>query len=109
MLTQFEILTTQLLESFRKRIGFDIEHHLYLKSKKNTPFDYFPFYTSTSSVYSSKIEGESIEMDSFLKHKFLKIAYEPDYTKRADDLFAAYQFLEQKKLKKKNVLRLMKF
>ncbi|WP_211172694.1 hypothetical protein [Chitinophaga sp. Ak27] len=29
----------------------------------------FSFYTSVASVYSSKIEGEPIELDSYIKHK----------------------------------------
>ena len=40
--------------------------------------DTFSFYTSVSSVYSSKIEGENIELDSYIKHKMLKIEYQPD-------------------------------
>ena len=46
-----------------------------------------------------------MEVDSYMKHKFLKVKYKPDYTKRADDLYEAYAFIKRKKLKKKNVLR----
>ena len=60
--------------------------------------DYFKFYNSVSSVYSSKIEGEEIDFDSFYKHKFLNVKYQADYTKRADDLFAAYEFIYQNRL-----------
>ena len=31
--------------------------------------DSFSFYTSVSAVFSSKIEGEDIDLDSFVKHK----------------------------------------
>lgn len=31
--------------------------------------DTFSFYTSVSAVFSSKIEGESIELDSYVKYK----------------------------------------
>ena len=53
----------------------------------NIQVDYFQFYNSLSSVYSSKIEGEEIDFDSFYKHKFLNVKYKPDYTQNADDLF----------------------
>jgi Fic family protein len=56
-------------------------------------------------VYSSKIEGENIDFDSFYKHKFLKVKYKPDYTKKADDLFSAYEFIYKNKLSLKNVLK----
>src|SRR5690554_4980489 len=71
--------------------------------KVDIPVDYFQFYKSVSSVYSSKIEGEDIDFDSFFKHKFLKVKFKPDYTKKTDDLYAAYDFIENKKITLKNV------
>ncbi|WP_346854960.1 Fic family protein [uncultured Draconibacterium sp.] len=65
--------------------------------------DYFQFYKSVSSVYSSKIEGEDIDFDSFFKHKFLNVKFKPDYTRKADDLYAAYDFIDNHKLNLKNV------
>ena len=38
------------------------------------------------------IEGENIELDSFIKHKRLGVKYQPDYTRKIDDLYNAYQF-----------------
>ncbi len=69
----------------------------------NVPVDYFKFYNSVSSVYSSKIEGEKIDFDSFFKHKFLNVQYQLDYTKKADDLFLAYEFIYEKELTFKNL------
>ncbi len=105
MVKNLEIISNDLLKEFKDQIDFKPLENLTIKSKEKIPFDYFSFYTSVSSVYSSKIEGEQIEADSYLKHKFLKVKYEPDYTKKADDLFAAYVFSQHKKLSKKNVLK----
>jgi Fic family protein len=104
MVKNLEIVSNDLLKEFKAQIDFKPLKNLTRKSKEKIPFDYFSFYTSVSSVYSSKIEGEQIEADSYLKHKFLKVKYEPDYTKKADDLFTAYTFSQRKKLNKKNVL-----
>jgi len=57
--------------------------------------DEFSFYTSVASVYSSKIEGESIELDSYVKHKRFNIEFQPDYTLKIDDLYQAYQFASE--------------
>lgn len=65
--------------------------------------DYFAFYKAMSSVYSSKIEGEDIDFDSYYKHKFLQVAFLPDYTRKPDDLYAAYDFIEQNELTLENV------
>lgn len=52
----------------------------------------FSFYTSVASVFSSKIEGEDIELDSYIKHKRDGLEFKPDYTKKIDDLYDAYIF-----------------
>lgn len=58
----------------------------------------FSFYTSVSAVFSSKIEGEEIEMDSYIKHKRFGAKYQPDYTRKIDDLYDAYLFAQKSKL-----------
>jgi len=63
----------------------------------------FSFYTSVASVYSSKIEGEEIELDSYIKHKRFGVQFQPDYTKKVDDLYAAYFFAQQNKLNGENI------
>lgn len=105
MIEGLEIISNDLLVAYEKRIDFNPFENLTIKSEEQIPFDYFSFYTSVSSVYSSKIEGENIEADSYIKHKFLNVKYEPDYTKKADDLFEAYKFSQHQKLNEKNVLK----
>jgi Fic family protein len=63
----------------------------------------FSFYTSVSSVFSSKIEGEDIELDSYIKHKKFGIEFLPDYTKKIDDLYNAYIFAQTHPLNKENI------
>jgi Fic family protein len=63
----------------------------------------FSFYTSVASVYSSKIEGETIELDSYIKHKRFGIEFQPDYTRKIDDLYTAYQFARETKLSKNSI------
>lgn len=62
--------------------------------------DTFSFYTSMSSVFSNKIEGEDIELDSYIKHKKYGIEFRPDYTRKIDDLYNAYFFAKTNKLSK---------
>lgn len=63
----------------------------------------FSFYTSVASVYSSKIEGETIELDSYIKHKRFHIEFQPDYTRKIDDLYQAYQFASENRPNKEAV------
>lgn len=100
---EFKILTSELLDQFISVVGESPLEKLNNMKKVEVPVDYFQFYKSVSSVYSSKIEGEDIEFDSFFKHKFLNVKFSANYTKKADDLFAAYEFIDTNKLTLKNV------
>ena len=87
---EFEIISSELLDNYKELVTDSLLSKLDDLEKVETPVDYFQFYNSVSSVYSSKIEGENIDFDSFFKHKFLNVKYQPDYTKKADDLYSAY-------------------
>jgi Fic family protein len=99
----FNILTDKLLDEFTKALNESPLEKIEKIKKAEIPVDYFQFYKSVSSVYSSKIEGEDIDFDSYYKHRFLKVKFKPDYTRKADDLYEAYDFIEHNKLNLKNV------
>lgn len=100
---KLEILTSQLINDFVEKVKESPLDKLDKVEKLEMPVDYFQFYKSVSSVYSSKIEGEDIDFDSYFKHKFLNVKFKPDYTRKADDLYTAYDFIEQHRLNLKNV------
>jgi hypothetical protein len=56
-------------------------------------------------VYSSKIEGENIELDSYVKHKRFGVEFLPDYTRKIDDLYDANQFAESTQLNQENSIK----
>ncbi|MFK7971213.1 MAG: Fic family protein [Bacteroidia bacterium] len=99
------MISDLLKDSFSSAVDFDPLEAIRLKKEEMLPVDYFDFYHSVSSVYSSKIEGENIDFDSFFKHKFLNVEYNPDYTKKSDDLFKAYQFVQKNPFTKENVFK----
>ncbi len=65
----------------------------------------FSFYTSVASVFSSKIEGENIELDSYIKHKAMGVQFQPNYTRKIDDLYNAYTFAQTNTLTSSNLLK----
>ena len=99
-----EILKYDLIDSFKEAVKVSPLETFANVKKQDISVDYFKFYNSVSSVYSSKIEGENIDFDSYYKHKFLNVKYKPDYTKRTDDLFATYEFVYKNELSFKNLL-----
>lgn len=101
---EFQIIPIELLEQYKAVIS---EQKLFtaFDQLKDAPLstDGFSFYTSVASVYSSKIEGETIELDSYIKHKRFHIEFQPDYTRKIDDLYRAYQFASEKRPGKETV------
>lgn len=99
----FKILTDRLLADYVNALKESPLDKIDKIKKVEIPVDYFQFYKSVSSVYSSKIEGEDIDFDSYFKHKFLKVKFRPDYTRKTDDLYAAYDFIDNNNLNLENV------
>jgi Fic family protein len=99
-----QIIQTDLLEQY-KLIVSEEQLTTAFNQLHDAPLsiDGFSFYTSVASVYSSKIEGEPIELDSYIKHKRFHIEFQPDYTRKIDDLYLAYQFASEERPGKKTV------
>lgn len=66
MENDLKILTKKYLAQYKSSISEKPDILMQNMEKKKIQVDYFQFYNSVSSVYSSKIEGEDIDFDSFL-------------------------------------------
>jgi len=100
---QLKILPTSLLDAFCTNSTDAKLKAFNLLEESELSIDKFSFYTSVSAVYSSKIEGEDIELDSYVKHKRFGIEFLPDYTRKIDDLYEAYQFAKTAKCTEENI------
>ena len=98
-----QILSDHLLDQFKNEFSTRLDDVIDSLDKIETPVDYFRFYNAISSVYSSKIEGEEIDFDSYFKHKFLNVHYQLDYTRKTDDVNNAYEFIFKKILNLNNL------
>ncbi len=98
-----QILRTELLPEYLNAVSKDIEQRFNALKDAEISTDTFSFYTSVASVFSSKIEGENIELDSYIKHKKFGIEFLPDYTKKIDDLYNAYIFAKTNELNQSNI------
>ncbi len=99
------ILRDTYFDAYEKALEKDLPSNLPSSEIPALTSDTFSFYTSIASVYSSKIEGEAIDLNSYLKHRFSKTQYLPDYTKKTDDLYEAYQYARHNPLHLKNLLK----
>ncbi|MBX3239093.1 MAG: Fic family protein [Chitinophagaceae bacterium] len=99
-----QIIPRDLLSIYREHVSKDLSAAFKALQEAEISTSNFNFYISVSSVYSSKIEGEDIELDSYIKHKKFGIEFLPDYTKKIDDLYNAYTFAQANPLNAKNIV-----
>ena len=103
MKEKLSIIPVDLLKQYLLTVNKGLELSFNKLEDAEISTDSFSFYTSVSSVYSSKIEGEEIELDSYIKHKKFGIEFLPDYTKKIDDLYGAYIFAKSNVMNQKNI------
>lgn len=95
-----KILSEILLENFRNQPGLDIRAALQRLDETFVRSDSFNFYTSIAVITSSRIEGEPMEVDSYIKHKIQQVEYLPELTQKPNDLFRAYIYAKENRLSK---------
>lgn len=100
---KFEVINSELLKAYLKAVPGGLQDRFNALEDAPLSTPNFSFYTSVASVFSSKIEGENIELDSYIKHKRDGIPFQPDYTKKTDDLYDAYLFAQQNELTVTNI------
>ena len=65
----------------------------------------FGYQTQASAVYSSNIEGNTIDLNSFMNYKLSKEKFKSEKEiQEIENLIFAYQFAQQNKLNEKNFL-----
>ena len=102
-LPDLKILPTGLLDEYKSTFNPLLQQKFGQLKDSELSADNFSFYTSVSAVFSSKIEGEDIELDSFIKHRLMGVRFEPDHTRKIDDLYEAYQFAKGTELTPANI------
>jgi Fic family protein len=100
-----KILTDKYFEQYKQLLSVDCNLALeQVREIELTPTS-FTFYTSVAVMSSSKIEGEQMELDSYVKHKVQDIEYLPELVEKPNDLFKAYLFAKENDLTKANFLK----
>lgn len=100
---QLQIIPSNLLFNYCKSVPEDLKLSFDSLKDADLSSENFDFYISVSSVFSSKIEGEQIELDSYVKHKKFGVEFSPDYTKKIDDLYNAYVFAKENEINLENL------
>jgi Fic family protein len=100
-----KIVSNKYFRQYREQLQIDISNTLKEVKTIELTHQSFTFYTSVAVISSSRIEGEKMEIDSYLKHKMQHIEYLPELVEKPNDLFAAYLFAKENKLSKVNFMQ----
>ncbi len=100
-----KLIKNIFFNSWKSLVDVDLQKEFYDIQHREIEPHSFTFYTSVSVMSSSRIEGEVMEIDSYVKHKMLNIEYLPELIEKPNDLYNAYLFAKENKLNKKSFLQ----
>lgn len=100
-----QILTDKYFPAYKKNLRVDLTAAQKETEGSELTAQTFTFYTSVAVISSSRIEGEQLEIDSYVKHKMQDIEYLPELVEKPNDLYKAYLFSRENKLSSSNFLK----
>lgn len=100
-----KLIKQEYFKTWKSMLDIDIREEFSAIEQIKLESHSFTFYTSVSVMSSSKIEGEQLEIDSYVKHKMLNVEYLPELTEKPNDLYNAYLFAKENKLNPNNFLQ----
>jgi Fic family protein len=100
-----KIIKDKYLGDYRSQLQVNLEDAVTKVKETALTAESFTFYTSVAVISSSRIEGEQMEVDSYVKHKVQGIEYLPGLVEKPNDLYKAYLFAKDNQLTKENFLK----
>lgn len=95
----FKILTEAYFDAYSSNLSIDwFDMFKQISTKTIYSKEDFEFDIQSSATYSSNIEGNSIDIDTYLKNKKFNVKSKPKEMTEIDDLILAYNFAIQNKL-----------
>ena len=100
-----QILSNDYFEQYKAQQPYTIDKHFKKLNSIEQGNQTFNFYMTGAAVYSSQIEGNRIDFDSFLKYKDSGMNTIGKSYKEIEDLTKAYQFAKTENLTPENALK----
>ena len=99
MSKHLKILTAEYLDEYSNKLKIDwFDVFNQFRTKNFYSKDDFEYYIQSSATFSSNIEGNSIDIDTYLKNKKFQVKSKPKEMTEIDDLILAYNFAMKNKL-----------
>ena len=99
-----DILEKKYFNQYQKKVDIDLAACFNSLKKDSLKID-LGYQTEASAVYSSNIEGNSMDLNSFMNAKIFKQKAKPKEYSEIMELVNAYDFAQENKLTKSNLLK----
>ena len=99
-----KLIISDYLEDYKYKQPISILKHFNKIKESVLNAESFSYYIAKSSVYSSMIEGNPIDFDSYLKYSTSDLNTKSKSFKEIQDLIKAYDFSSKNSITKKNIL-----
>jgi Fic family protein len=101
-----KLIIAKYLNPYTEKLDINIfEKFNNLKSKNSFKIEDFEYYIISSSLYSSKIEGNQLDVNSFFRSRNKKSTPKRKQVQEIETLINAYSFATKNKLNKMNFLK----
>jgi len=106
MANQLKLISPAYLEEYSLKVDMDwSEVANTLLAKTQFSIEDFEYYIISSSLYSSKIEGNTLDANSFFRNRGKKSSPKSKEVKEIECLMEAYKFASENKLNQTNFLK----
>lgn len=102
---EIDITETKYLAEYHQLVGYKIDHLIQSHDFGEQQIE-FGYATQTSAVYSSNIEGNTVDLNSYMNYQLSKEKLKPTKEiEEIDNLVRAYEFAQSNPLNEKNFLK----
>lgn len=100
-----KITETKYFEEYHRLIGEKIDELIQNHDFSEQKIE-FGYSTKSSAVYSSNIEGNTVDLNTYMNHKLVKHKFKPSKeVEEIDNLVNAYEYAQQNPLSEKTFLK----
>jgi Fic family protein len=100
-----KLISSEYLDTYSLRCDLESDTLRTIRLKSDFTDEDFNYYIIASSLYSSKIEGNTLDVNSFFRNQNRKNSPQKKEVQEVQDLVKAYQFASQTNLNKTNFLK----
>lgn len=102
-MSEFQSISADYLEDYLGQQPYTLQKHLNRIKATDSP-EQFRFYVASSAVYSSRLEGNRIDLDTYWKYRSSGINLSSKSYREIQDLIQAYDFARRNDLAQANML-----